>query len=218
MKGKRVLVTAGPTREPIDPVRYLSNRSSGKMGYAIAKAAQERGADVTLLSGIVALSAPANVKTKYFTTTHELLDLALECAPENDIVIQAAAPGDYRVLEIADQKIKKQKGDTLTLSLVENPDVAATIGAMKRTDQTFVAFAAETQLVVEHARQKLTKKNVDMIVANDVTQKGAGFDVDTNIITLITASSQLGLPLMTKTQGAHEILNAILSIKKTENE
>lgn len=215
LAGLRVLVTAGPTREPIDPVRYLSNRSSGKMGYAIAQAAVQRGAQVTLLTGPVNIAPPAGVTVHAFQTTMDLLALAQEHAPQHDVLIQSAAPGDYRAEIIADQKIKKQAGDNgLTIHFVENPDVAATLGAQKKPGQTFVGFAAETQNVTEHAQQKLRKKNLDMIVANDVTKPGAGFDVDTNIITLITPSSLTTLPLMTKRDAADVILDNILILRQ----
>ena len=207
MEGLRVMVTAGPSREALDPVRYISNRSSGKMGYAIAQAAQKRGAEVTLLSGPVAIEAPQGVKLVPFTTTQELLDRASELAQEQDLLIQAAAPADYRAKEIAPQKIKKQGGEPMTFTLVENPDVAATLGKAKRSGQVFVGFAAETNDVLAHARDKLARKNLDMIVANDVTRPGAGFDVDTNIVTLITKDGQEALPMMSKAEVAQRILD-----------
>ena len=212
MEGLRVLVTAGPSREALDPVRYISNRSSGKMGYSIAENAAKRGAKVTLLSGPVSLDAPKGVEVVPFLTTQELLDHALELVGEQDIVIQAAAPADYRAQEIAPQKIKKQSGEPMTLELVENPDVAATIGKKKEANQVFVGFAAETNDVIEHAQGKLTRKNLDMIVANDVTRPGAGFDVDTNIVTLITRKGEQALPLMSKAEVAGHILDHVLEL------
>ncbi len=214
MEGLRVMVTAGPSREALDPVRYISNRSSGKMGYAIAQAAQKRGAEVTLLSGPVAIEAPQNVKLVPFTTTQELLDRASELAREQDLLIQAAAPADYRAKEVAPQKIKKQGGEPMTFMLVENPDVAATLGKAKRSGQVFVGFAAETNDVLAHARDKLTRKNLDMIVANDVTRPGAGFDVDTNIVTLITKDGQEALPMMSKAEVAQRILDRALALRR----
>ncbi|MEE0401485.1 MAG: bifunctional phosphopantothenoylcysteine decarboxylase/phosphopantothenate--cysteine ligase CoaBC [Christensenellales bacterium] len=214
MEGLRVMVTAGPSREALDPVRYISNRSSGKMGYAIAQAAQKRGAVVTLLSGPVAIEAPQGVKLVPFTTTQELLDRASELAQEQDLLIQAAAPADYRAKEIAPQKIKKQGGEPMTFTLVENPDVAATLGKAKRSGQVFVGFAAETNDVLAHARDKLARKNLDMIVANDVTRPGAGFDVDTNIVTLITKDGQEALPMMSKAEVAQRILDRALALRK----
>ena len=214
MEGLRVMVTAGPSREALDPVRYISNRSSGKMGYAIAQAAQKRGAEVTLLSGPVAIEAPQGVKLVPFTTTQELLDRASELAQEQDLLIQAAAPADYRAKEIAPQKIKKQGGEPMTFTLVENPDVAATLGKAKRRGQVFVGFAAETNDVLAHARDKLARKNLDMIVANDVTRPGAGFDVDTNIVTLITKDGQEALPMMSKAEVAQRILDRALVLRR----
>ena len=214
MKDLRVMVTAGPSREALDPVRYISNRSSGKMGYAIAQAAQKRGAEVTLLSGPVAIEAPQGVKLVPFTTTQELLDRASELAQEQDLLIQAAAPADYRAKEIAPQKIKKQGGEPMTFTLVENPDVAATLGKAKRSGQVFVGFAAETNDVLAHARDKLARKNLDMIVANDVTRPGAGFDVDTNIVTLITKDGQEALPMMSKAEVAQRILDRALALRR----
>ena len=214
MEGLRVMVTAGPSREALDPVRYISNRSSGKMGYAIAQAAQKRGAEVTLLSGPVAIEVPQGVKLVLFTTTQELLDRASELAQEQDLLIQAAAPADYRAKEIAPQKIKKQGGEPMTFTLVENPDVAATLGKAKRSGQVFVGFAAETNDVLAHARDKLARKNLDMIVANDVTRPGAGFDVDTNIVTLITKDGQEALPMMSKAEVAQRILDRALALRR----
>lgn len=214
MEGLRVMVTAGPSREALDPVRYISNRSSGKMGYAIAQAAQKRGAEVTLLSGPVAIEAPLGVKLVPFTTTQELLDRANELAREQDLLIQAAAPADYRAKEIAPQKIKKRGGEPMTFTLVENPDVAATLGKAKRSGQVFVGFAAETNDVLAHAKDKLTRKNLDMIVANDVTRPGAGFDVDTNIVTLITKDGQEALPMMSKAEVAQRILDRALALRR----
>ena len=214
MEGLRVMVTAGPSREALDPVRYISNRSSGKMGYAIAQAAQKRGAEVTLLSGPVAIEAPLGVKLVPFTTTRELLDRASELAQEQDLLIQAAAPADYRAKEIAPQKIKKQGGEPMTFTLVENPDVAATLGKAKRSGQVFVGFAAETNDVLAHAKDKLTRKKLDMIVANDVTRPGAGFDVDTNIVTLITKDRQEALPMMSKAEVAQRILDRALALRR----
>ena len=214
MEGLRVMVTAGPSREALDPVRYISNRSSGKMGYAIAQAAQKRGAEVTLLSGPVAIEAPQGVKLVPFTTTQELLDRASELAQEQDLLIQAAAPADYRAKEVAPQKIKKQGGEPMAFTLVENPDVAATLGKAKRSGQVFVGFAAETNDVLAHARDKLARKNLDMIVANDVTRPGAGFDVDTNIVTLITKDGQEALPMMSKAEVAQRILDRALALRR----
>lgn len=218
LEGLRVLVTAGPSREALDPVRYISNRSSGKMGYALARAAASRGAAVTLLSGPVSLSAPEGVTLVPFMTTQELLERALALVCEQDILIQAAAPADYRPERTAESKIKKRAGQNLTLELVENPDVAATLGEGKRADQVFVGFAAETDDVLQNAREKLERKRLDMIVANDVTAPGAGFDVDTNIVTLITRERTESLPLMSKDEAAGHILRAAVALYRAKNE
>ena len=212
LQGRRVLVTAGPTREPLDPVRYLTNRSSGKMGYALAEAAAARGAEVTLLTGPVSLDVPHGVHALRFETTQDLLALALEHGPAQDIVIQAAAPADYRAQEVAPHKIKKADGEPLTLSLVENPDVARALGERKRSGQLFVGFAAETNDVLAHARQKLERKRLDLIVANEVTRPGAGFDVDTNIVTLISREDMRELPILSKREVADRILDRVLEL------
>lgn len=209
----RVLVTAGPTCENIDPVRYITNRSSGKMGYAIAEAAQRRGAQVTLVTGPVAIAAPQGVHTVPIRTTAELLDAMLKLAPEQDMIIQAAAPADYRAQQVAPQKLKKQGDGALTLTFVPNPDVAKAVGENKKDGQILVGFAAETQNAIENAHKKLDSKHLDMIVANDVTLPGAGFDVDTNIAALITHEDTQQLPMMTKRALADEILTRALKLR-----
>ena len=217
LQGLKVLVTAGPTVERIDPVRYLTNDSSGKMGYAIAQAAAERGAEVTIVSGPVHIAAPQGVTVLPVQSTMDLYHTMLENVPAQDIVIQAAAPADYRVEHPADQKIKKQDGECLTLTLVENPDVAKAVGQQKKPGQVLVGFAAETQQVTENAIKKLHKKNLDMIVANDVTAEGAGFGVDTNIVTLITEEGLNPLPKLTKRQVGDRILDEALRIYHTKH-
>jgi len=213
LEGLKVLITAGPTVERIDPVRYLTNDSSGKMGYAIAEAAQKRGAEVTLVSGPVHIPVPAGVTVVPVTSTISLYECMMERCEQQDIIIQAAAPADYRVEHIADQKIKKQSGEPFTLTLVENPDIAKAVGQRKRPGQILVGFAAETQNVLANAQSKLEKKNLDMIVANDVTAEGAGFGVDTNIVTLITKSASSPLPKMSKREVADRILDQALAIR-----
>lgn len=213
LDGLRVLVTAGPTVERIDPVRYITNDSSGKMGYAIAEAARKRGAEVTLVSGPVHIDPPKGVQVVPITSTQDLLNAMMERCPAQDIIIQAAAPADYRMETVAQQKIKKQSGDSLTLTLVENPDVAKAVGERKRPGQTLVGFAAETQLVRENAQKKLKSKHLDLIVANDVTAPGAGFGVDTNIVTLITQSTETALPQMSKCDVADRILDKVLEMR-----
>lgn len=207
--GKKVMVTAGPTREPIDPVRYLTNRSSGRMGMEIAAAAMARGADVTLLLGPVSLEPPAGAHVERFETTEQLYELATRLSPEQDVILQAAAPGDFRVEAVAQGKIKKEGDGGLTLRLVQNPDVAAALGRAKRPGQILVAFAAETGDLIENARAKLHKKGADIVVANDVTKEGAGFDVPTNIAALVTKEAAVELPLMSKRELADKILDAV---------
>ena len=213
MRGLKVLVTAGPTREPIDPVRYITNRSSGKMGYALAEAALQMGAEVTLVSGPVTLTPPAGARVLPVETTEDLLTVMQAEAPAQDIIIQAAAPADYRPREVADQKIKKQAGEPFTLVMAETPDVAKAVGKARRADQFIAGFAAETEKLTEHAAEKLERKNLDMIIANDVTRPGAGFDVDTNIITVITKEGSKDYPMMTKKELARVILEEILNAR-----
>ena len=213
LAGKHVLVTAGPTREMVDPVRFLSNRSSGKMGYAIAEAAARRGACVTLVSGTVALERPRGVETVPITSTLDLYREVTERAKSADLVIQAAAPADFRPLEAARHKIKKT-GEGMTLQLTPNPDVAAQLGRDKHEGQVLVAFAAETDDLIANARKKLDKKNADMVVANDVTQPGAGFAGDTNRVTLVTRSDARELPLMSKRDVADAILDRALELMR----
>lgn len=209
----KVLVTAGATRERLDPVRFLTNDSSGKMGFAIAAEAARRGADVTVVCGAVTAERPAGVRFVDVESTQDLYDAMMRLAPEQDIVIQAAAPADYRFKTVADQKIKKEDGKPLCLEMIENPDVAAAVGKNKKPGQIFVGFAAETQQVTENAKKKLSKKNLDMIVANDVTKPGAGFNVDTNIATLITEDGLTECPLQTKSELAGKILYKVAEMR-----
>ena len=213
MEGLRVLVTAGPTVERIDPVRYLTNDSSGKMGYALAQAAQERGAEVTLLSGPVHIPAPQVVHVVPVTSTLTLYECMMERCEKQHIIVQAAAPADYRVENPASQKIKKQSGEALVLNLVENPDIAKAVGQRKQPGQVLIGFAAETQNVMANAQKKLASKNLDLIVANDVTAEGAGFGVDTNIVTLITRDGSTLLPKMSKHDVANHIWDKALALR-----
>jgi phosphopantothenoylcysteine decarboxylase / phosphopantothenate---cysteine ligase len=184
LEGQPVLVTAGPTREAIDPVRYISNRSSGRMGYALAEAARRRGANVTLISGPVSIPAPAGVTVQRVTTAAEMHDAVMSALPSNRIVIMAAAVADFTPAEVADKKIKKTSDGALTITLKKNPDIVAEI-AQAKPRPFIVAFAAETDAVEKHAREKLEKKNVDLIVANDVSDASIGFDSDQNEVTVI---------------------------------
>lgn len=213
--GLSVVVTAGPTAEPLDPVRYITNRSSGKMGYAIAEAAHARGAHVTLISGPTAIQPPKGVDVVRIGTTQELYDAVLGHA-DADVFIQAAAPADYRAREISPTKIKRT-GDSLMIELVPNPDIAAALGARKHPGQTLVGFAAETNNVIENAQGKLKRKSLDLIVANDVTRAGAGFDVDTNIVTLIDGDGMKELPMMTKREVADGILDRVAELRARNN-
>lgn len=212
--GLKVLVTAAGTREPIDPVRFVGNRSSGKMGYAVAQMAAERGAEVLLVSGPSALAVPANVKAIKVETTNEMLEACLEAYEAADIVIKAAAVADYRPRDVADQKIKKKTDDALTVVMDKNPDILKTLGAQK-THQVLVGFAAETQNLLENARDKVVKKNLDMIVANDVTAAGAGFNADTNIVKFLFANGDVrSLEQMPKVDVANCILDEALKIRQ----
>lgn len=205
LAGKKILVTAGPTREIIDPVRFLTNRSSGKMGYAIAEAAGKLGGDVTLISGPTSLKPPANVSFVQIETAQEMYEQVMKYYPETDIVIKAAAVADYRPAKIYDQKMKKQDGD-LSITLERTIDILKTLGEQKEK-QILVGFAAETENVQAYAEKKLKSKNLDMIVANNVKEQGAGFGVDTNIITIYTKfGEKIEFPLLSKQEAAREIL------------
>lgn len=210
LHGVKILVTAGGTREAIDPVRFIGNRSSGKMGYAIATAAVERGAQVTLVSGPVALQAPNGVKLISVESTLQMREAVLANFPETDIVIKAAAVADYRPEAAAEQKIKKTS-DPMTLVLIKNPDILAELGACKTT-QFLVGFAAETQDLIAHATEKLQKKNLDMLIANDVTVRGAGFDADTNIIKILSRDGSIEeFPQLSKKELGNVILDKIIA-------
>ena len=212
MEGLRVLVTAGPTVERIDPVRYITNRSTGKMGYAIAEAARDRGAEVALVSGPVTLQKPAGVDVISIESSAQLCDAVLGRGPWADVVIQAAAPADFRPVTVAERKIKKT-GAGMTLELENTTDVAAALGRDKRPGQTLVAFAAETHDLLENARGKLDRKNADLVAANDVSRRDAGFGTDTNAVTLITRKDVKALPLMTKREAADAILDAVMELR-----
>ncbi len=213
LAGLNILVTAGATREMIDPVRFLSNRSTGKMGYAICEAALARGANVRLVSGKTELQKPVGAEVYDVLSTQDMYDAVTELAKSSDVVIQAAAPADFTVENVSGQKIKKT-GNGMTLKLVNTKDIAKAIGAAKRENQTLVAFAAETYASVEKADAKRKSKNADLIVLNDVTAQGAGFGVDTNIVTMISDAGAKSYPLMTKRDVADAILDEVLRIRK----
>ncbi len=213
LAGKKVIVTAGGTREPLDPVRYIGNRSSGKMGYALAEAAKARGAQVTLISGPTKLKPPDGVAYVSVETAAEMRQAVLAEYQVADIVIKAAAVADYKPQQVALQKIKKA-GDTLTLVLEKNPDILLELG-QRKDQQILVGFAAETESLLEHAGDKLMKKNLDMIVANDVTQAGAGFNTDTNIVKLLYRDGRIEeIAQMTKRELADVIFDKIQQIVK----
>ncbi|MBR3473443.1 MAG: bifunctional phosphopantothenoylcysteine decarboxylase/phosphopantothenate--cysteine ligase CoaBC [Oscillospiraceae bacterium] len=209
LQGKKVLVTAGPTREALDPVRYLTNRSSGRMGYAVARAAARRGAEVTLVSGPTSLPRPGYVEIVDVESAQEMYEAVTARAPEMDIIIKAAAVADYRPAQVADNKIKKKDGD-LALPLERTLDILGTLGKNKRPGQFLCGFSMETENLLENSRKKLEKKNLDMVAANNVKVAGAGFGVDTNVLTLITAAGEKELPLMSKDAAADALLDAIL--------
>ena len=212
LEGQTVLITAGPTCEDLDPVRYLTNRSSGKMGYAVAEAAARRGARVILVSGPTALDAPAGVERIDVRTAAEMYRAVLEKFPDSSVAIFAAAVADYRPAEMLDQKIKRNK-ESFTLALEPNPDILATV-AQNKGERLIVGFAAETEHVAENARKKLAAKNADLIVANDVTAEGAGFDHDTNIVTLFARDGRdLPLSRMTKSEVAQRILDEVVRLR-----
>ena len=211
LAGRTVLVTAGPTVERIDPVRFITNRSTGKMGYAIAEAAAARGAKVILASGPVSLAAPKDVLFVPVESSAQLCEAVLHYAEGADAVIQAAAPADFTPDVVSEHKIKKT-GDALTLTLKPTTDIAAALGRRKRPGQVLVAFAAETQNLVENARSKMVRKNADLVVANDVTRPGAGFGADTNIVTLVTKDACRELPQLSKREVADAILDEVSAL------
>jgi len=214
LKGLKVLITAGATRERLDPVRFITNDSSGKMGLALAEAARDRGAEVTAVCGSISVPVPDGIRTIRIESALDLYDVMMRESPAYDIIIQAAAVCDYRAGQQHSTKIKKAEGQPLTLTLTENPDIARAVGEQKKNGQTLVGFAAETDNVQKNAVSKLKKKNLDMIVANDVTAPGAGFNVDTNIATLITKNGTEALPLQTKRRLADVILDRVLELRK----
>ncbi len=214
LKGKTVLVTAGPTQEPLDPIRFISNRSTGKMGYAIAQAAQNYGAKVILISGPTQLPSPQGVHFVGVVTARELYQAALKHFQKADVVISAAAVADYRPEHSAAQKIKKEGKTSLTIRLVRNPDILGEMGKMKGK-KILVGFAAETSQVITNARKKLKSKNLDLIVANDVSRKDSGFEVDTNVVSIISADGEvLHLPKLSKTRVAERVLREVTKIIK----
>ena len=206
--GKKVLVTAGPTQENIDPVRYITNHSSGKMGYAVAKAAMLRGADVTLVSGQTALTPPMFVKYVQITTAEEMYQEVISRSDEQDIIIKAAAVADYRPKTVYENKVKKKEGQ-MAIELERTRDILAYLGEHKKENQFLCGFSMETENMIGNSRAKLQKKNLDMVAANNVKVEGAGFQGDTNVMTLITQDQEIALPLMSKEEAANKILDII---------
>lgn len=209
MAGKKVLVTAGPTREAIDPVRYITNHSTGKMGYAIAQAAARRGAEVTLVSGPVNLKAPLGVKLVPVTSAGEMFQAVTEASSSQDVIIKAAAVADYRPKYVGTEKTKKKDGD-MNLEMERTDDILAWLGNHRQTGQVLCGFSMETENMLENSQAKLEKKHVDMIVANNLKTAGAGFGTDTNVVTIITKEGAEELAMMTKEQVAHQLLNRIM--------
>ena len=216
LAGRRILVTAGPTRESIDPVRYITNHSTGKMGYAIARVAAYRGADVTLVSGPVDLPRPLFVETVLVESAREMFEAVTARSGEQDIIVKAAAVADYRPSTVGTEKIKKSDGD-LSIALERTDDILRWLGQNRRDGQFLCGFSMETQNMLENSRAKLAKKQIDMIVANNLKVEGAGFGTDTNVVTLITRDSETELPIMTKEEVADCLLTEILKRTKEQD-
>ena len=212
MKGLHVLITAGPTMEAIDPVRFISNHSTGKMGYALARVCRRRGAEVTLVSGKTNLEAPYGVTLVPVTSAQDMFEAVSSRAKEQDMIIKAAAVADYRPVTVAENKIKKSPGD-MSIALERTTDILAWLGEHRREGQVLCGFAMETEHMVEHAKEKLTGKHVDMIAANNVKVAGAGFGTDTNVVTLITEDGVEELAKMSKEEVASRIVDALLRIR-----
>lgn len=211
LKEKKLLVTAGPTQESIDPVRYITNHSSGKMGFAIAKAAMLRGADVTLVSGPVNIAPVSFIKTVHVVTARDMFETVTSLAKENDVIIKSAAVADFTPAKVADNKIKKSSCNT-SIELEKTLDILKHIGENKRKNQIICGFSMETENMIENSRQKLVNKNLDMIVCNNLKEPGAGFKTDTNKVTIITKKSTEPLELMSKSEVADKILDRIVKM------
>ncbi|MBV9072556.1 MAG: bifunctional phosphopantothenoylcysteine decarboxylase/phosphopantothenate--cysteine ligase CoaBC, partial [Acidobacteria bacterium] len=209
--GETILITAGPTREPLDPVRFLGNRSSGKMGYALAEAAARRGAKVVVVSGPVALEPPAGTEVVRVETAEQMRDAALARWAEASMVIAAAAVADFRLKNVAEQKIKRN--GSLILELEPTSDVVSELASRRRPEQVLIGFAAETENAIENGRSKLNKKRLDAVVINDVSKTGIGFDSERNQVTIVTASEEIAVPEDTKLAVAHRILDVAMKLK-----
>ena len=217
LEGKKVLVTAGPTQESIDPVRYITNHSSGKMGYALAKAAMLRGADVTLVSGSCSITPPPFVKVVPVVTAKDMFDAVTSVSAEQDIIIKAAAVADYRPKQVFDEKVKKQDKE-MSIELEKTDDILKYLGEHRTPQQFLCGFSMETQNMIGNSRAKLGKKHLDMVAANNLKVAGAGFQGDTNVLTLITQDEDVSLQLMSKEDAANVILDKILSVMKEREE
>ena len=209
LKGQKILVTAGPTQESIDPVRYITNHSSGKMGYAIAREAMFRGAEVTLVSGPCAITPPPFVKVVPIVTARDMFEAVTSVSREQDIIIKAAAVADYRPKQVSEDKVKK-KDDQASIELERTDDILKYLGQHKKQGQFLCGFSMETRDMLRNSRAKLEKKNLDMVAANNLKVEGAGFQGDTNVLTLITQDEEVSLPLMSKEDAALKILDKIL--------
>ena len=216
-EGESILITVGGTRETIDPVRFISNYSSGKMGFAVAEAAQKRGANVTVVCGVTTVEPPENVKVIRAVSAEEMFQTVMKELPNTTIFVGAAAVADYRPRKVKDFKIKKTNGEFLTLELEKTPDILSNVSKNRRKNLLVVGFAAETNDVINYAKSKMEKKNLDLIVANDITKKGAGFNTDTNIAVILTRENKIDLPLMSKREMADKILDEIVKLRKSSS-
>jgi len=216
LKGESILITVGGTREAIDPVRFISNHSSGKMGFAVAEMAQKRGAKVTVVCGVTSVEPPEKVKVIRAISAEEMFQAVMKELPNATVFIGAAAVSDYRPKNIADTKIKKTNQHYLTLELEKTPDILSDVSQKRQDGLLVVGFAAETDNVVNYAKSKLEKKNLDLVVANDITKKGAGFNTDTNIATILKHGSdkKTDLPLMSKSEMADKILDEVVKLRQ----
>lgn len=213
MEGKKVLITAGATREAIDPVRYITNHSTGKMGYALAKRAMLRGADVTLVSGPVSIAPVPFVKTIPVVSAQDMFEAVRDNLKEQDVLIKSAAVADYRPASVSDEKMKKKDGD-MSIALERTTDILQYVGEHRTDEQVICGFSMETQNMLENSRKKLKKKNLDLIIANNLKEKGAGFGTDTNRVTMISEKEEIQLGLLSKDMVADEILNYIMKIRR----
>ncbi len=214
LESERFLITVGGTREAIDPVRFISNHSSGKMGFAVAEAAQKRGAKVTVVCGVTTVEPPENVEVIRAVSAEEMFHAVMNELPNATVFVGAAAVADYRPRNIEDYKIKKTNQNVLMLELEETPDILSNVSKNRHENLLVVGFAAETNDVINYAKSKMEKKNLDLVVANDITKKGAGFNKDTNIATILTSENQIELPLMSKREMADKILDEIVKLRK----